>query len=190
LRWRSEEPNVAVYAVSSAAGRLALLLLEGSGGIEESIGPLVRASAIGRKLLGASEPEDLVRAIAGAEPACAVTAAAWDSDRIRICAHGAPVPYLLRFGRPVPFQLTDSGGVQGVALETAKGDVLVIASRGLSALQSAGKPASAEKAIQRLARAAETQTLSAAFANLVSEWKKTGVEPGAEDVLLLAARRL
>ena len=58
------------------------------------------------------------------------------------------------------------------------------------ALQSAGKPASPEKAIQRLARAAETQPLSGAFANLVSEWKKTGVAPGAKDVLLLAAKRL
>ena len=60
----------------------------------------------------------------------------------------------------------------------------------MSALQSTGKPASPEKAIQRLARAAETQPLSAAFATLVSEWKKTGVSPGARDVLLLAAKRL
>jgi hypothetical protein len=32
-------------------------------------------------------------------------------------------------------------------------------------------------------------TPSGAFANLVSEWKKTGVAPG-KDVLLLAAKRL
>jgi hypothetical protein len=90
----------------------------------------------------------------------------------------------------VPFELGDSDGMRAVALETAKGDVLVMASNGLSTLQSAGKPASPEKAIQRLARLAETQVLSAAFAALVSEWKKTGMSPGARDVLLLAAKRL
>ena len=57
-------------------------------------------------------------------------------------------------------------------------------------MRSPGKPASPEKAVQRLARAAETQPLSAAFAALVSEWKKTGFEPGDRDVLLLAAKRL
>ena len=57
-------------------------------------------------------------------------------------------------------------------------------------MQSAGKPASPEKAVQRLARDAETQPLSAAFAALVSEWKKTGFGPGDRDVLLLAAKRL
>ena len=167
-----------------------MLLLEGGGEIEDAIGPLVRASGIGRRLLDGSVPEQIVLAIAESEPGCAATATVWDGERLRICARQAPVPYLLRFGRPVPFELVDSGGVQSVALETAKGDVLVMASSGLSALQSAGKPASPEKAIQRLARAAETQPLSGAFANLVSEWKKTGVTPGGKDVLLLAAKRL
>ena len=190
LRWRSEEPNVALYAVSSSTGRLAMLLLEGSGEIEDSVGPLVRASGVGRRLLDAATPEEIVRAVAAAEPGCSATAAAWEGDRVRICARLAPVPYLLRFGRPVPFELKDADGIQAVTLETAKADVLVMASSGLSALQSAGKPASPEKAIQKLARAAETQTLSAAFANLVSEWKKTGVAPGGKDVLLLAAKRL
>ncbi len=190
LRWRSEEPNVALYAVSAAEERLALLLLESGDGIEDSIGPLVRASRLGRRLLDASAPDEIVRAIAAAEPACAVTAAAWKGGRIHLAARGAPVPYLLRFGRPVPFELGEFDGMHEVALETAKGDVLVMASNGLSALQSAGKPASPEKAIQRLARLTETQTLSAAFAALVSDWKKTGVSPGARDVLLLAAKRL
>jgi hypothetical protein len=190
LRWRSEEPNVALYAVSAAQGRLALLLLESGDGIEDSIGPLVRALRLGRRLLDASAPDEIVRAIGAAEPACAATAVAWEGGRIRLAARAAPVPYLLRLGHPVPFELGDFDGMRAVALETAKGDVLVMASNGLSTLQSAGKPASPEKAIQRLARLAETQVLSAAFAALVSEWKKTGMSPGARDVLLLAAKRL
>jgi hypothetical protein len=88
------------------------------------------------------------------------------------------------------FEVRDSDGLHEVALEAAKGDMLVIASRGFSALESAGKPASPEKAVQRLARSAETQALSAGFANLVSEWKKSGISPGERDVLLLAAKRL
>jgi hypothetical protein len=41
----------------------------------------------------------------------------------------------------------------------------------------------------RLARACETQSLSAGFAALVAEWKKTNVTPGPRDVLLIAAKR-
>jgi len=77
-----------------------------------------------------------------------------------------------------------------VALETARGDLAVVGGAGLSGMRSAGKPASPEKAVQHLARTAETQTLSAAFATLVAEWKKTGFEPGDRDVLLLAAKRV
>ncbi|HEY1433984.1 MAG TPA: protein kinase [Thermoanaerobaculia bacterium] len=190
LRWRSETPNVAIYAVAAAPGRLALLLIEHRAGLEEAIAPLVRAATTGRRLLDTFDPADLVRSIAMTEPSCSATAGRWDDDRLLLAARDAPVPYLLRFGRPVPFEVREADGVSEVALETAKGDLLVIGSTGLSALQSAGKRASAEKAVQKLARAAETQPLSGAFAALVSEWKKTGFEPGARDVLLLAAKRL
>jgi hypothetical protein len=119
-----------------------------------------------------------------------VTAARWDGERVSLAARGAPVPFLLRFGRPVPFEVRESGGVAEVSVETAGRDLVVLASQGLFALASAGKPASAELAVQRLARACETQSLAAGFAGLVSEWKKTGIAPGPRDVLLLAARRL
>jgi hypothetical protein len=190
LRWRSETPNVALYAVAGAPGRLALLLLEHGGDLEEAIGPLVRASGIGHRLLDAASPAQIALAIAASEPACAVTAARWEGDRLALAALQAPVPYLLRFGRPLPFEVRESEGLREVELETAKGDMLVIASRGLSELTSPGKPASVEKAVQKLARAAETQALSAGFAALVSDWKKAGFSPGARDALLLAARRL
>jgi hypothetical protein len=141
-------------------------------------------------MLGASAPSEIVEKIGLAEPGCAVTVARWENDRLSLAARQAPIPWLLRFGRPVPFEVRESAGVQQVTLETARGDLLVIGSRGLSSLVSEGKPASADKAAQRLARAAETQPLSAAFASLVSEWKKMGVAPGDRDLLLLAAKRL
>ena len=190
LRWRSEELNATVYAVETGPDALSLLLLEDRRSLEDSIGSLVRASSLGRRLLAASAPAEIVAQIGAIEPACSVTAARWEGDRLSLAAREAPVPYLLRAGRPVPFEVAADGGKREVSLETGKGDLLIINSSGFSALQSTGKPASSDKGILRLARSAETQGLSAAFAMLVSEWKKTGVSPGERDVLLLAAKRL
>jgi len=190
LRWHSETPNVAFYAVASGPGRLALLSIEHGGDIEESIGALVRASAAGRRVLDRWPAADVVRAVAAAEPKCSAAAARWEDDRVQLAARQSPVPFLLRFGRPVPFEVRENDGVGEVSLETAKGDLLVVAGAGLAAMRSAGKPPSPEKAVQHLARAAETQTLSAAFATLVTEWKRTGFAPGDRDVLLLAAKRI
>jgi serine/threonine protein kinase len=190
LRWRSGEPNVAIYAVETGPGILAFLLLEDHREIEDSVGALVRASGLGRRLLSTATPAEIVEKIGSIAPECSVTATRWKEDRVSMATRQAPVPYLLRFGRPVPVDVRESGGLREVTLQTAKADLLVVASKGLFALQSTGKPASPEKGIMRLARAAETQTLSAAFAALVSEWKKIGISPGATDVLLLAAKRL
>jgi hypothetical protein len=99
------------------------------------------------------------------------------------------VPYLLRSGRAVPFEIAETDGVREAEIETAKGDLLVLSSIGLFSLESA-RPVSADQSILRLARAAETQPLSAAFAALVAEWKKTGIAPGERDVLLIAAKRI
>jgi hypothetical protein len=68
-------------------------------------------------------------------------------------------------------------------------DILVLASKGLEDLRFPGKPVPSEKSVQHFARAAAGQGLAAGFAQLVSEWKKTGCDVGARDVLLLAARR-
>jgi serine/threonine protein kinase len=190
LRWRSNEPGLSVYAVEPRPGGLSLLLVEDAREIEEAVGPIVRASRLARQLLPGTAPAELVRRVGELEPGTAVTAARWEGDRIALAAREASVPYLLRFGRPVPFEVRESGGVAEVTLETAPGDLLVVASRGLFALTSPGKAASPEKGIQKLARGCETQSLSAAFAALVSEWKKTGIAPGTRDVLLLAAKRL
>ena len=190
LRWRSEEPNAALYAVETGPEVLAFLLLEDSREIDESIGALVRASSLGRRLLPTATAAEIAEKIGALEPACAVTAARWDGERLSLAAREAPVPWVLRFGRPVPFEVRETAGVREATLETAQGDLLVLASSGLVRLVSGGRPPSAEKAVQKLARAAETQPLSGAFAGLVSEWKKTGVAPGPRDVLLLAAKRL
>ena len=190
LRWRSEEPNLAVYAVESEPGSLSFLLVEDRRSLEHSIGSLVRASGLGRQLLPEASPAEIVERLGALEPDCSVTAARWRGERLSLAARQAPVPYLLRFGRPVPFEIRESAGTLEVSLETGKGDLLVISSTGIAGLESAGKPASADKSAMRLARAAETQSLSAGFAALVAEWKKTGFSPGPRDVLLLAAKRL
>ena len=190
LRWRSETPSLALYAVAAGPGRLALLLLEHPGGVEESVAPLVRAEGLGRRLLDDAPPDEIARRLGAAEPACAVTAVRWEGERLALAARGAPVPYLLRFGRPVPFEIAEKDGVSGVTLETGRGDLLVVASSGLAGMRAPNAPLSTDYAAARLARAAETQPLSAAFATLVTEWKKAGYAPGDRDVLLLAVKRL
>ena len=190
LRWRSEASGLSVYAVETRGGAIALLLVEDARELEESVGPIVRAARAARSILADAPPAEVIRRAAETEPGCAVTAARWEGDRVALASRGATVPFLLRFGRPVPFEIRESNGISEVTVETAPRDLLLVASQGLFALASAGKPASAESAVQRLARGCETQGLSAAFAGLVSEWKKSGIAPGTRDVLLLAARRL
>jgi serine/threonine protein kinase len=189
LRWRSEEPGLSIYAVEPRADGLSLLLLEDRRELEEAVGPLVRAARLARPMLAAAAPAEIAGQVAAAEPLCSVTAASWTGERLALAARAAPVPWLLRFGRPVPFEIRESAAAQEVIVETGRGDVLVLGSAGLFALESSGKPASPEKAVQRLARGAETQSLSASFAALVAEWKKAGFSPGSRDVLLLAAKR-
>jgi len=190
LRWRSAEPSIAIYAVEARPNTISLLLLDDRRELEESVGGLVRASGAARKSLAGSAPSEVVHRAAAAEPGCSATAVRWEEDRVSIAAWNAPVPWLLRFGRPVPFEASERDGVTEVSVETARGDLLVAGSRGLSELHSEGKPEPPEKPIQRLARAAETETLSAAFAELVADWKKRGTQPGGRDVLLLAVKRL
>jgi serine/threonine protein kinase len=189
LRWRSEEPGLSIYAVEPRADGLSLLLLEDRRELEEAVGPLVRAARLARPMLAAAAPAEIAGQVAAAEPLCSVTAASWTGERLALAARAAPVPWLLRFGRPVPFEIRESAAAQEVIVETGRGDVLVLGSAGLFALESSGKPASPEKAVQRLARGAETQSLSASFAALVAEWKKAGFSPGSRDLLLLAAKR-
>lgn len=191
LRWRSEAPNLAIYAVESGpdAGNLALLLLEDRREMEDAIASLVRAANLGRPLLASLPPAELVARIAAQERECSITAARWQGDRLSLAAHETGVPYLLRAGRPVPFEIRNAEGTREAEVETQGGDLLVLSSIGLATLESSGKPASADQSVLRLARAAQTQPLSAAFASLVAEWKKAGVQPGARDVLLIVAKR-
>jgi len=167
-----------------------MLLVEDARDLEDSVGPIVRASRAARALLSSAPPSEVLRRAAEADAGCAVTVARWEGDRVALASRGAPVPFLLRFGRPVPFEVRESAGVSEATLETAPKDLLVIASRGFFALQPDGGSTTADQAIQRLARGCETQGLSAAFAALVSEWKKLGIAPRERDVLLLATKRL
>jgi putative methionine-R-sulfoxide reductase with GAF domain/predicted Ser/Thr protein kinase len=189
LRWRSDEPNLSIYAVEAASGSLSLLLLEDRRAMEEAIAGLVRAANIGKPLLASASPAEIVARIAAQEPGCSITAARWQGDRVSLAARETGIPYLLRFGRPVPFEIRETDGTREASVETGQGDLLVLASAGLFTLRSAGRPASADQSVIRLARAAETQPLSAAFASLVAEWKKTGLSPGSRDVLLIVAKR-
>jgi serine/threonine protein kinase len=190
LRWRSEETGLAVYGVDAAPGRLAFFLVEDLRELEDSVGGLVRAGTLGRRLLAGTTPALIVDRIAAIEPQCSVTTARWETGRLTLAARGAPLPHVLRFARLIEPPVRETDGTLEAILETAPGDLLVLASRGLAALASTGKPAPPERALVRLARSAETRPLAAAFADLVAEWKRAGTRPGPRDVFLLAAKRL
>jgi tRNA A-37 threonylcarbamoyl transferase component Bud32/putative methionine-R-sulfoxide reductase with GAF domain len=189
LRWRSESLDVISYAVETAPGSLALLLIEDGREPADAFNALVRALHAGRGLLKTASPAEAARAIHAGEPGCGVTVARWDGARLALASAGAPIPYVLRQGRPQPFEIAERGGFRTATCETTAGDLLVLASRGVAEIQFSGRPAPPEKAVQHLARAAEGHPLNTAFSQIVSDWKKAGDTPGRRDVFFLAARR-
>jgi serine/threonine protein kinase len=175
LRWSSDELNLVAFAVESAPDRISFLLLEPSGEPEDSLAGLLRALEIGRKLLPAATPEEVVGAIGALGIDCAVAAARWEGEALLgASSGGARAPVLFRAGRPLP-----------PGTRTISGDVLLVASSGIERL----RPAPSIPLERFGTLAAARQTLPAAFARLVADWKRAGISAGDRDLLILAARR-
>ncbi len=189
LRWRSEELDLVSYAVAAAADCVSFLLAETALPVESALGALLRGISAGREALPSSAAEAVARAF-DADASCAASAARWEADRVQLAAAGpgAQIPWLLREGRPVPFPASERGHVRLAEARTQPGDILVLASAGLSAVTFPGKAVPPEKSVQHFARIADGSSLAGAFAQIVAEWKKAGAA-GARDVLFLAARR-
>jgi putative methionine-R-sulfoxide reductase with GAF domain len=190
LRWRSDEWNLLSYAVDAGAGRLAFLLVEDPRGPEESFGSLVRAIGAGRTHLTSGSAPEIAQRIVETEPGTQIAAAVWADDRLTVSASGTELPLLLRDGRPQPAPVASDGSVFSAQFQTTPGDLLVLASRGLSQIRFGTKPIPAGELIVWLAREARELSIPAAFARIVAEGKRTGASAGGKDVLLLAARRL
>ncbi|MGH9369594.1 MAG: protein kinase domain-containing protein [Thermoanaerobaculia bacterium] len=190
LRWRSEQWNILSYAVEAGAGRIAFLLVEDPRAPEEAFGALIRAIGAGRPALASESPAQVVRRVIEAEPGCQTAAAAWSGELLAVAAAGTELPILLREGRPVPCPVTSDRGVFSAEAGTSAGDLLVLASRGLSQIRFAAKPIPPGELLVWLAREALERPIPAAFARIVAEGKKTEASPGPRDVMLLAARRL
>jgi putative methionine-R-sulfoxide reductase with GAF domain/predicted Ser/Thr protein kinase len=190
LRWHSDDLHLVAYAVESRPEEVAFLIAETSATSEESLGTLLKALAAGRSRLGAS-PSDAVERALSAGPSVLAAAARWGKESLLLAAGGpgSSVPYLLRDGFPVPFPVSERGAVREATVETAAGDLLVLASAGLGELKFPVKPVPPEKSIQHFARTTAGQTLPGAFAQLVAEWKRMDISVGPRDVLFLAARR-
>lgn len=189
LRWRSEEIDVFAYAVEASSESLAFLLLEDHRAPAYAFSSLLRALHAGQRLVKTHSPAEIAKTIHAGEPTCAVTVARWEGDRLLLAAAGAPIPHVLRQARPLPFEIVERGTLRTAVCETTQEDLLVVASRGVAAMEFAAKPAPPERAVQQLAKAAEGHPLTAAFSQVVAEWKKTGISPGRRDVFFLAARR-
>ncbi len=190
LRWRSEEWNILSYAVEARADRVAFLLVEDPRPPEDAFGALIRAIGAGRPLLASEAPAQVVRRVLEAEPGCQTAAAAWTGDRLAVAAAGTELPLQMRDGRPVPCPVASEAGVFSAQVETRPGDLLVLASRGLSQIRFSARPIPPGELLVWLAREALERPIPAAFAKIVAEGKKTGASPGPRDVMLLAARRL
>ena len=186
LRWRSEALNLVAFAVEAGQDSLAFLLLEPLGEPEDSLSSLLHALEAGRRMLPAAAPSEIVAAIGSLDALCGAAAARWTGDRLSLASVDAPLPVLLRDGRPLP--LAGNGSVETT---TRPGDVLAISSSGLARLRpiSAGAPLSVPALLEKFARLAAGQPLSSAFARLVADWKREGVSTGDRDVLMLVARR-
>ncbi|MEO8347893.1 MAG: protein kinase [Acidobacteriota bacterium] len=186
LRWRTPDLALAAFDVEAEKDRLAFLLLEPVEEPEDSLAELLQGLEAGRRLLGSAPPEGVVAAVAPVAPGCAVSAALWKGGILSLATSGAPLPVLLRDGRPVRFAPGETA-----ATDTRPGDVLVVASSGLARLRPSRASAapSRDDALSRFGSLAWEQPLAAAFARLVADWKRGGISTGDRDVLLLAARR-
>jgi hypothetical protein len=186
LRWRSEALSLLAFAVEGGGESLAFLLLEPLGEPEDSLSGLLRALDAGRRLLPEAAPAEIAAAIGTLDAGCAASAARWAGDRLSFASVGAPLPVLLRQGRLVPV-----AGNGSVETTTQPGDALAIASSGLARLRpiAAGPSPPVPASLERFARLAAGQPLSAAFARLVADWKREGVSTGDRDLLMLVARR-
>ena len=190
LRWRSEDWNLIGFGVEASPGRLAFLLVEDARDPEESFGPLLKAVAAGRPALAAAPPAEVVARVLESEPSGLVAAAAWSGEKLAVAAAGTELPLLLREGRPVPGPATSDGRISSAEFPTLPGDLLVLASRGLSQVRFEARPIPPEDLLVWLARESQGHPITAGFAKIVADGKKMGAAPGPRDVLLLAARRL
>jgi hypothetical protein len=155
-----------------------------------SFAPLALACQAARGLPAGTGPRQICEEIARREPTVQTAAARWEDGRLELASGGGAVlPWVLRRGVPLPFLEQTSGPVKGAVVDSEPGDLLLVASRGLSALTGPeGKAVAPAEWVLRLSRTAEEKTLSAAFAELVAEMKRLGVSPGPGGVLVLAAR--
>jgi hypothetical protein len=96
---------------------------------------------------------------------------------------------VFRDGAPIAFTAVDRAAIHTARAATAAGDLLLLASSGLPALQFPGTSPREEDLTTAFARACSGRSLPAAFTRMLSEWKKAGAAPGARDLLMLAARR-
>jgi serine/threonine protein kinase len=189
LRWEAEEANLVAYAADAGAGFFSLLLVEADGALEESVGPVAGALAMGRSLLALASPPEIIEKVRKAAPSCCVTAARWQGSRLRLSASRAPLPFLLRGGKTVGLAASGDGGHLTAECETSPGDLVIVASSGLERVRFETDRRPPEQLLEELAQAATKNPLHDVLARIMSDWRASGISPGPSDVVLLAARR-
>lgn len=188
LRWRSSTPNLLAFDAIRRGHDLTMVLLEDDGEIDVKIGDLVRALTELRAAgAGDRTPTEVVAALS--RFVGAVTIARLTPEEAALAGAGAPLPFVFRRGRPVPFEIVPDGVVSCARVPLAAGDLVLVASRGVGLL-AGPRPEPAEAEVGRAAKLAGRGDLAAGFTELISFWKGEGRCAGPRDVLLLGARKL
>jgi putative methionine-R-sulfoxide reductase with GAF domain len=186
LRWRSETPHLLAFdAVAGPAGT-AIVLVEDGRDVADGIGDLVTSISDARSAAGSAPLRELVGSIG--RRLGSVSIARISPARAELACSGAPLPFIFRGGRILPFPAEEIGSVTHGSIALEPEDILLILSRGVGEL-AGSPPQPLEKEAHRAAQlAGRSESMSAGLTELISLWKGENRHPGARDALVIGAR--
>jgi len=186
LRWRPTATGLLGFDAVQRENGLTLFVAEDDRAPDQGIADLIATMAEFRSRVGSDPLAPLLESLS--RRPVRLAAARLTSDQAELAAAGAPLPSILSRGRPVPFPSERAERVLRASAPLGPGDLVFTVSHGLESMFGAGTHGVDEQ-LQRAARLAEQDSLSAAFTDLVSRWKGEGRRPGDRDVVILGARK-
>jgi putative methionine-R-sulfoxide reductase with GAF domain/predicted Ser/Thr protein kinase len=186
LRWRPTAAGLLGFDAVQGGNGLTLFVAEDDRPAEQGIADLISTMSEFRATVGSVPLSSLLETLS--RRPVRLAAARLTPEEASIAAVGAPLPSVFSRGRPVPFPSAREGRVLTASAPLTAGDIVFTVSHGLESMLGAGTHGVDEQ-LQRAARLAEQDTLSAAFTDLVSRWKGEGRRPGDRDVVILGARK-
>lgn len=187
LRWRAPMSGLLGFDAAVRGDSVTLLIAEDVRPPEDGIADLVATMTELRARLDLLPLPALLASLA--RRPVRLAAARLSPAEVELAAVRAPLPSVFSKGRLVPFPSERDGEVLRARVPLAPGDLVLAVSHGLETMVGAGTHGVDEQ-LQRAARLAEGDPISAAFTDLVSRWKGEGKRPAERDVVILGARRV